>query len=174
MEKILAIGLGGAIGAIGRYVISGWIYAKWEGMFPLGTFIINELSEERSAVLFLIDSVFTLSPTTFVSSLLLSASVFYRFGKPQIMVLTKSDLLEKSDLEKATLWISSPEALLTELSREKTCSRTFHEKICDVIKDIIESFELVPVSSVTSEGLEKLYTLLQQIYVGGEDYVVLP
>ena len=41
MNTIIAVGIGGAIGAISRYWISGWIYSRWEGMFPLGTFIVN-------------------------------------------------------------------------------------------------------------------------------------
>ena len=64
MEKILAIGLGGAIGAIGRYVISGWIYAKWEGMFPLGTFIVNIVGSFALGFLIIFfDERLTISPT---------------------------------------------------------------------------------------------------------------
>ena len=140
----------------------------------VGTYLVNELAEERSAILFLIDSVFALSPSTFISSLMLSVSVFYRFSRPQIVVLTKCDLLDEKDIEKAETWISSPEALLVEFAKEKTPSQHFNEKICELIADIVESFKIVPVSSATGEGLDKLYILLQQIYTGGEDYITLP
>jgi fluoride exporter len=43
MIKIIYIGFGGAIGAISRYMISGWVHSKYEGMLPLGTLIVNML-----------------------------------------------------------------------------------------------------------------------------------
>ena len=43
MVKIIFIGLGGAIGAIGRYLLSGWVHTRYEGIFPLGTFVVNIL-----------------------------------------------------------------------------------------------------------------------------------
>ena len=64
MERIIAIGLGGAIGAISRYLISGWIYAKWEGMFPLGTFIVNVFgSFVLGFLIIFFDDRLTISPT---------------------------------------------------------------------------------------------------------------
>ncbi|MBN1493153.1 MAG: fluoride efflux transporter CrcB [Candidatus Omnitrophica bacterium] len=39
--KIFFIGLGGAIGAIARYMVSGWVYAVTGAYFPWGTFVIN-------------------------------------------------------------------------------------------------------------------------------------
>ncbi len=39
--KYLLIGLGGGMGALARYVVSGWGQAIAGGLFPLGTFIAN-------------------------------------------------------------------------------------------------------------------------------------
>lgn len=41
MQNILAITLGGALGALSRYGLGLWISAKWNQGFPLHTFIIN-------------------------------------------------------------------------------------------------------------------------------------
>jgi CrcB protein len=41
MTKILLIGLGGAIGAMSRYIISGIDYKYSFGIFPLSTLIVN-------------------------------------------------------------------------------------------------------------------------------------
>jgi fluoride exporter len=35
------IGLGGAIGALTRYIVGSWLNSKWKGNFPGGTFVIN-------------------------------------------------------------------------------------------------------------------------------------
>lgn len=39
--KLLAIGLGGAVGSILRYLVSGWVQEKSGPGFPLGTLTIN-------------------------------------------------------------------------------------------------------------------------------------
>jgi len=41
MQNILAIALGGALGAISRYGLGIWISSKWNQGFPLHTFLIN-------------------------------------------------------------------------------------------------------------------------------------
>jgi len=37
----LLIGVGGFVGAIGRYALGRWIGQRWGHSFPLGTFVIN-------------------------------------------------------------------------------------------------------------------------------------
>ncbi|MFZ5755152.1 MAG: fluoride efflux transporter CrcB [Bacillota bacterium] len=37
------IALGGALGALGRYFLSTWIYERGEYIFPWGTFVVNML-----------------------------------------------------------------------------------------------------------------------------------
>ena len=41
MSKYLVIALGGAVGAIARYVLGSFITARVESGFPWGTFVIN-------------------------------------------------------------------------------------------------------------------------------------
>lgn len=41
MKNILAIAMGGALGAISRYGLGVWISSKWNQSFPLHTFLIN-------------------------------------------------------------------------------------------------------------------------------------
>lgn len=37
------IALGGALGALGRYFLSTWVYSKSDVIFPWGTFVVNIL-----------------------------------------------------------------------------------------------------------------------------------
>jgi CrcB protein len=39
--KLALIGLGGGIGSIARYGVSGFIQGRWGGDFPLGTMAVN-------------------------------------------------------------------------------------------------------------------------------------
>lgn len=41
MGALLWVGLGGFLGAIARYLLSGWVAARWGAIFPWGTFVIN-------------------------------------------------------------------------------------------------------------------------------------
>ena len=43
MSKILIVGLGGFIGAVLRYGVSGWVHRWWKGALPLGTLTVNVL-----------------------------------------------------------------------------------------------------------------------------------
>ncbi len=54
MKYLLFIALGGAAGAVSRYLLSGWAHALWEGKWPVGTLLVNMLGS------FLIGIVFVL------------------------------------------------------------------------------------------------------------------
>jgi CrcB protein len=43
MLKLLVIGLGGFVGAIARYVLSGVVHRQWGTSFPAGTLLVNVL-----------------------------------------------------------------------------------------------------------------------------------
>jgi CrcB protein len=41
MKYLLFIALGGASGAVARYLLAGWAHSLWEGQLPLGTLLVN-------------------------------------------------------------------------------------------------------------------------------------
>ncbi|NQX89052.1 MAG: fluoride efflux transporter CrcB [Halioglobus sp.] len=43
MRYLLFIALGGAIGAVSRYLLASWVHGSWEGKLPLGTLLVNAL-----------------------------------------------------------------------------------------------------------------------------------
>ena len=43
MKYLLFIALGGAGGAVSRYLLANWLHGFWEGRFPIGTFMVNAL-----------------------------------------------------------------------------------------------------------------------------------
>ncbi|HOE00014.1 MAG TPA: fluoride efflux transporter CrcB [Kiritimatiellia bacterium] len=43
MSAVLWVGLGGALGSIGRYLLSGWVTQQVTGRFPAGTLTVNVL-----------------------------------------------------------------------------------------------------------------------------------
>lgn len=43
LAQLLAVGCGGFLGAISRFLISGWAHRAYGGLFPIGTFLVNVL-----------------------------------------------------------------------------------------------------------------------------------
>jgi CrcB protein len=41
MLKLLIVGVGGFVGAIGRYLVSGLVHRLLDGRFPYGTMVVN-------------------------------------------------------------------------------------------------------------------------------------
>lgn len=54
MRQILAIGLGGALGSVARFVVSNWVYGWLGRSFPYGTFAVNVLGCFAMGALFVI------------------------------------------------------------------------------------------------------------------------
>jgi len=42
-QILMAVGIGGFLGALGRFVLSGWAQKIWGGTFPFGTLLVNVL-----------------------------------------------------------------------------------------------------------------------------------
>ena len=41
MKYLLFIAIGGASGAVSRYLLANWMHSLWEGKLPLGTLLVN-------------------------------------------------------------------------------------------------------------------------------------
>jgi len=54
MKYLLFIALGGASGAVSRYLLSNWIHQRWEGHFPLGTLLVNVLGSFAIGIVYVI------------------------------------------------------------------------------------------------------------------------
>ena len=54
MHYLLFIALGGATGAIARYLLSNWVHGLWEGQWPVGTLLVNVLGSFGIGVIFVL------------------------------------------------------------------------------------------------------------------------
>lgn len=136
----------------------------------VGPLLIDYLTRGRKCVvLFLIDSYLALSTLSRISLLLLSISSLLRIKKPQIIALTKVDLLTEDQESK----------LVSMFTDELSCSDVPEPgdavdpelivRLCEVIRDFAGN--IVPVSAVSGKGLDELYASIQVILGGGEDYL---
>jgi len=54
MKYLLFIALGGASGAVARYVIANWIHSLWEGHVPVGTLLVNIVGSFGIGIVFVL------------------------------------------------------------------------------------------------------------------------
>lgn len=155
---------------------TSYILIDTPGQIELFTFrasggvLIDAFGREDSALVYLNDPALVRSPSGFVSSVLLSATVQFRHGLPFINVLSKADILSEEELERTVKWSLDPFALYEALFAEGTTPKT----LLDV--EFLKSMETIgvyrrvlPVSSEITFGFEEIYNQVQQVFEGGED-----
>ncbi len=135
-----------------------------------GPYIVEELTKEPKALVYLFDAVFSINPVNYVSNMFLSAAVYNRFFQPQMHVLSKCDLLPKRDVDKIADWsasLSSLEDAMDQLEGEK---RIFSRSMVQAISQLGLRFKLIPISGKTNMGMNNFNTALERILTGGEKY----
>jgi len=136
-----------------------------------GPYIVNELTKEPKAIVYLFDAVFSVNPLNYVSNMFLSAAVYNRFLQPQVHLLSKCDLIPKKDAEKIADWSANVRALEASIEDElEGTKRLFSRNMMRAISQLGLKFLLIPVSAKTNEGLTNVNTTLERILTGGEKY----
>lgn len=136
-----------------------------------GPYIVNGLTKEPKALVYLFDSVFSLNPTNYVSNLFLSAAIYNRFLIPQIHVLSKCDLPPLNRVESIVNWSEVPETLEEAIEEQlKGTNRLLNREIMRAVYDLELGFRLIPVSAKTNEGLIDLNITLERVFSGGEQF----
>jgi CrcB protein len=54
MRYLLFIALGGAGGAVARYLLANWLHRMWEGHLPVGTLFVNALGSLVIGVIYVL------------------------------------------------------------------------------------------------------------------------
>lgn len=132
-----------------------------------GPMIANALGfgSVKRGIIFCYDSTMCIHPNGFISTLLLAASVQFRFSDlSQINLLTKKDLIHGEKLETILKWVedeyelsSATENLEKGMLRELTLSlgRTFRE--------FGAVSELLPISAKYNEGIDDVWGAIQRV-----------
>jgi GTPase SAR1 family protein len=135
--------------------------------------ITDSLNKDRSAIVFLFDPILSATPSNFVSQIMLGATTQFRFYIPTINVLSKVDLIEEEQKEKILEWSKNPEALYDALVTEApSMEGQLSSELLQALESLGTYKELIPVSSENITGMEDLYSMIQQMFMGGEDLSV--
>ncbi|MBY9009178.1 MAG: ATP/GTP-binding protein, partial [Candidatus Lokiarchaeota archaeon] len=151
-----------------------WVFVDTAGQLELfafretGPLIASSLGfgSIQRAVSFLFDSNLVLRPNGFISTLLLAASVQFRFRDiPQINVLSKADLLSEDQIEMVVNWSQDFKALEDSTNeRESGLIRELSMLISEVFIQLGSTSELISCSIKEDQGLDYLFGYLQRIF----------
>jgi GTPase SAR1 family protein len=128
-----------------------------------GPYIVDELTKEPKALIYLFDAVFSINPLNYVSNMFLAAAVYNRFFQSQLHVLSKTDLIPKKDAQAIVNWSANTRAL-------EGTKRLFSRNMMQAINKLGLQFLLMPLSSKTNEGMTNINTTLERILNQGEKY----
>jgi len=151
-----------------------WVFVDTAGQLELfafretGPLIASSLGfgSIQRAVSFLFDSNLVMRPNGFISTLLLAASVQFRFRNiPQINVLSKVDLLSEEQIEMIINWSQDFRALDDSTNeRESGLIRELSMLLSEVFSQLGSTSELISCSIKEEQGLEYLFGYLQRIF----------
>jgi len=151
-----------------------WIFVDTAGQLELfafretGPLIASSLGfgSIQKVVSFLFDANLVRRPNGFISTLLLAASVQFRFRDiAQINVLSKADLLSLDQIEMIVNWSQDFRALEDSTNeRESGLIRELSMLISEVFSQLGSTSELISCSIKEEQGLEHLFAYLQRVF----------
>ena len=137
-----------------------------------GPYIVNELTTDPKALMYLFDSAFSADPLNYVSNMFLATAVYTRFLIPQLYVLSKTDLIPKKDVKKILDWGTKTGALEQAIDENLSETRRLLSRgIMRLIPNIGLSLSLIPISSTKEQGFINLHAVLMRIFAGGEEVI---
>jgi len=135
-----------------------------------GRFIANNLPDDNSALIYLMDSPFTRSPLNFISNLYLAVAIYSRVMKPQIYALSKSDLVSDQEVQSMVTWATEPETFdQALLSVEEQNMSLITRSLSEAVFSSGIVTEPIPVSAKANLGLLELHAAVTRIISAGQE-----
>jgi GTPase SAR1 family protein len=132
--------------------------------------IMENLGGRMPVLAYLLDPMLVSTPNGYVTSMLLGATVKFRFEVPMLYLLSKVDLMEEKVRANIMAWNEDVWRLQSDLwDGEVTTASSFSTDLLEGMSDFSASSQFIPISSASGEGLEDLYSMVQMVYAGGDD-----
>jgi len=132
--------------------------------------IVEALGGDRAALAFLFDPGLARNAAGFVSLLMLSATVEFRFRLPLVNVLAKADVLSADQLSEILAWGEEPGRLYDAVQAgTPTPDVQLSTELFRAIEVMGPLAGLLPTSAKDRTGLDGFYRECQRVFAGGED-----
>lgn len=131
--------------------------------------LVHVLGKERTAFVFIFDPILSKQPTGYISLLLLSSTIQYRFQVPYLSVLGKSDILRPEHVERVQRWAEDYELLESDLITMESMEKDLGLELIRGLQELSLPRTIIPVSALEWHGLEDIYSGVQDFYHGSDD-----
>lgn len=130
-----------------------------------GSIITEALaSKYPTVILFVVDTVRSHNPTTFMSNMLYACSIVYKYKLPMIVVLNKSDVI---DPQFAIDWMQNSELFDEAINKDPTYMACLNQSLTMALDIFYQDLPVVGVSAKTGSGFDEL---MQAIHTAADDY----
>ncbi len=130
--------------------------------------ITRSFPTDSTLLAFLFDSSLVANVSGYLSVNLLATSVQIRLNLPIIHIMSKTDLLKSHQIEEILEWRENPFDAIDQLHG---MNREFALRTGQIFEEISD-IPLIPVSSLTGDGLDLLGAQLSRTFIAGNDWSI--
>jgi hypothetical protein len=135
-----------------------------------GPYMASLISEDPKAVIFSLDGPFSKSPLNFVSNMFLAVAVYSRIHLPQVLAITKSDMMNQEEIDNLVEWTDDIDKLEESIrAKSPPTISLISRDLANAIYATGLNYEAMPISAKTNGGFLEMNAALTRIFHGGED-----